>query len=104
MPRRLPTPMCRPLRFASRFFVTRERECIFTALRMMRPSLRSLRMLKREFAMLISFASFGSNQIRPLPHFFTEAARRFCKLNDILRKCWDGCRLHDLLSDLSTYH
>eukprot|EP00411_Alexandrium_monilatum_P021092 CAMPEP_0175202736 /NCGR_PEP_ID=MMETSP0093-20121207/10706_1 /TAXON_ID=311494 /ORGANISM="Alexandrium monilatum, Strain CCMP3105" /LENGTH=103 /DNA_ID=CAMNT_0016495789 /DNA_START=130 /DNA_END=437 /DNA_ORIENTATION=+ len=75
--------MWRPLRFASKFFRTRDRECIFTALRMMRPSLISFRMLKREFAMEISLVSFGSNHILPLPHFFTEAARRFCNLRDM---------------------
>eukprot|EP00444_Apocalathium_aciculiferum_P022927 CAMPEP_0183424064 /NCGR_PEP_ID=MMETSP0370-20130417/30030_1 /TAXON_ID=268820 /ORGANISM="Peridinium aciculiferum, Strain PAER-2" /LENGTH=56 /DNA_ID=CAMNT_0025608291 /DNA_START=112 /DNA_END=279 /DNA_ORIENTATION=+ len=45
VPRRLPMPVWRPLRLASRFLRTRERECILTALRMMRPSLMSLRML-----------------------------------------------------------
>merc|ERR1719221_1820268 len=78
-------PMCRPLRFASEFFRTRERECILTALRMMRPSLISFRMLKREFAIEISFASFGSSQILPLPHFRTEAARRFWSFSDMAR-------------------
>ena len=32
----------------------------------------------REFAIEISLTSFGSSQILPLPHFSTEAARRFC--------------------------
>merc|ERR1719188_1311530 len=75
--------MWRPLRLASRFLRTRERECILTALRMMSPSLMSFLTLKRELAMEISLASLGSSQILPLPHFFTEAARRFCNFSDM---------------------
>ncbi|CDR95576.1 hypothetical protein BBBOND_0207320 [Babesia bigemina] len=46
----------------------------------MRPSPTSLRMLKRELAMAISFPSLGSSHTRPLPHFSTDAAKRFCNL------------------------
>merc|ERR1719359_41303 len=84
VPRRLPVPVCRPLRLASRFLRTRARECIFTGLRLMRPSLINLRMLKRELAIEISLASLGSSQMRLTPHFFTEAARRFCNFNDMM--------------------
>merc|ERR1719254_383935 len=76
-------PVWRPLRLASKFLRTRERECIFTAFRMMRPSLINFLMLKREFAIEISFASLGSSQIRPLPHFLTSAAKRFCSFIDM---------------------
>ena len=32
--------------------------------------------------MEISLTSFGSSQILPLPHFSTEAARRFCSRSE----------------------
>ena len=47
-------------------------------LRIMRPSLTSLRMFCREFALPISAVSFGSSQTFLLPHFSTEEANRFC--------------------------
>ncbi|KAI1181958.1 hypothetical protein F5B17DRAFT_226398 [Nemania serpens] len=56
----------------------RDRECMVTGLRMMRPSLTSLRMVWRELALEISLTSLGSSQILRLPHPMTEAARRFC--------------------------
>ena len=79
---RLPRPVCRPLRFASKWRVTREREWTTTGLRMTKPSLINLRMFCLEFAMEISFASFGSSQTRFLPVLRTDAASRFCKRSD----------------------
>merc|ERR1719272_1092694 len=76
-PRRLPGPVWRPLRRAARLRRTREREWILVGLRMIRPSLISLRTLNRELAIPISLTSFGSSQIRFLPHFLTAAAKRF---------------------------
>merc|ERR1719329_660877 len=84
VPRRLPAPWWRPLRFASRFLRTRERECIFTGLRLMRPSLSNFLMLKRELAMEISLASLGSSQMRPFPQSLMDAANLFCSFIDIL--------------------
>ena len=54
VPRRLPVPVWRPLRLASRFLATRLRECIATGFTMMRPSLINLRTFMRELACLIS--------------------------------------------------
>ncbi|CAH0376520.1 unnamed protein product [Pelagomonas calceolata] len=81
-PLRLPRPVCRPLRFASRWRVTRLLEWTTTGLRITKPSLISFLMFWREFAMEISFASFGSSQTRFLPVLRTDAARRFCNLSD----------------------
>ncbi|KAL2824645.1 hypothetical protein BDW59DRAFT_84298 [Aspergillus cavernicola] len=53
------------------------RECMVTGLRMMRPSLTSLRTVWRELALEISLISLGSSQILRLPQPTTEAARRF---------------------------
>merc|ERR1719261_206640 len=72
----------RPLRFASRWRVTRLLEWTTTGLRITKPSLMSFLMFWREFAMEISFASFGSSQTRFLPVLRTDAARRFCNLSD----------------------
>merc|ERR1712220_10723 len=62
-PIRLPTPVWRPLRFAARCLRTLYRECTFTGFLITRPSLASLRILRREFAIEISLTSLGSNQI-----------------------------------------
>merc|ERR1719187_1951234 len=74
----LPVPVWRPLRRAMVFLRTRARECTATGLRIMRPSLMSLRMFWRELAFAISLVSLGSSQILFLPHFRTAAANRFC--------------------------
>lgn len=54
-----------------------ERECIVTGLRIISPSLTSLRTVCRELALEISVLSLGSSQILRLPQPTTEAARRF---------------------------
>lgn len=74
----LPKPRCRPIRRAAVRARARARECMVTGLRMMRPSLTSLRMVWRELALEISFTSFGSSQILRFPQPTTDAARRFC--------------------------
>jgi len=48
----------------------------------------SLRIVWREFALLISLVSFGSSQILRLPLPATEAARRFCVRRFTLRTHW----------------
>ena len=62
----------------------RAREWILVGLRITKPSLTSLRMFWRELAMEISFTSLGSSQILRLPHFSTDAARRFCSFRDTI--------------------
>ena len=73
-----PGPVCLPLRLASAFLRTRAREWTATGLRMIRPSLISLRMCCLELALAISLVSFGSNQTLLRPHFRTAEAKRFC--------------------------
>ena len=77
VPFRFPNPLCLPMRLAAVRALARARECIVTGLRMMRPSLTSLRTVWRELAFEISLISFGSNQILRLPQPTTAAARRF---------------------------
>ena len=78
VPFRLPKPRWRPIRRAAVSSRARERECMVTGLRMMRPSDTSLRMVWRELACEISVVSLGSSQILRWPQPTTEAARRFC--------------------------
>merc|ERR1711924_449489 len=73
-PMRFPVPVWRPLRLAAKCLRTLYREWIFVGFLITRPSLASLRILRREFAMEISLTSFGSNQIFLFPHFNTDAA------------------------------
>ena len=70
-------PVCRPFLFASFLNVTRARECTTAGFLMIRPSRWRRAMFRRELARAISLISLGSNQILRLPHFKTEAARRF---------------------------
>ena len=49
---------------------------------MIRPSLWRREILRRELAKAISLISLGSNQILRLPHFNTDAARRFWSFSD----------------------
>ena len=65
------------------------------ALRMMRPSLMSFLTLKRELAMEISLTSLGSSQMRPRPHFLTEAARRFWSFMDPMAATASWHSLHE---------
>ena len=65
-----------------RWRVTLDGVATTTGLRITKPSLMSFLMFWREFAMEISFASFGSSQTRFLPVLRTDAARRFCNLSD----------------------
>merc|ERR1711924_343585 len=83
-PMRFPVPVWRPLRLAAKCLRTLYREWIFVGFLITRPSLASLRILRREFAMEISLTSFGSNQIFLFPHFNTDAARRFWSLRDTI--------------------
>jgi hypothetical protein len=71
-------PVCRPLRLASFRSVTRAREWTIPGLRITRPSLLSLLMLRRLLASAMSLISLGSIQILRFPHLRTDAARRFC--------------------------
>ena len=73
----LPKPRWRPSRRARLSSRARERECIVTGLRMIRPSATSLRTVWRELALPISVTSLGSIQILFLPQPMTDAARRF---------------------------
>lgn len=82
VPRRLPGPMCRPLRLAARFNRTRAREWMATGFLMIKPSLMSFLTACLELARAMSLASLGSSQIRPFPHLETEAARRLWSFND----------------------
>merc|ERR1711907_335018 len=68
-----PCAVWRPLRLAAKCLRTLYREWIFVGFLITRPSLASLRILRREFAMEISLTSFGSNQIFLFPHFNTDA-------------------------------
>ena len=82
----LPKPRWRPMRRAAVSSRARERECMVTGLRMMRPSATSLRTDCRELAAAISLASFGSSQILRWPQPTTEAASRFCVRRFTLRE------------------
>lgn len=85
----LPKPLCLPILLAAVSSRARERECMVTGLRMMRPSAMSLRTVWRELALEISPTSFGSSQILRLPQSATEAARRFCVRRFTLME-WHG--------------
>merc|ERR1719295_2181967 len=80
----LPKPVWRPFLRASSFLRTRDLEWTATGFLMTRPSLMSLRMFWREFALAISLISLGSNHTLFLPHFMTPAARRFCSLRELI--------------------
>ena len=73
----LPKPRCLPILRAAVSSRARDRECMVTGLRMMRPSATSFRIVWRELAFEISLTSLGSSQIFRFPHPTTEAARRF---------------------------
>ena len=73
----LPKPRCLPILRAAVSSRARDRECIVTGLRMMRPSATSFRIVWRELALEISLVSLGSSQILRFPQPTTEAARRF---------------------------
>jgi hypothetical protein len=77
--------VCRPLRLASLRNVTRARECTTAGFFIINPSLYNFDILRRELANLISFVSFGSNQILRFPHFNTDDAKRFCNFNETIR-------------------
>ena len=74
----LPKPRCLPSLREAVSSRARDRECMVTGLRMMRPSATSLRMVWRELATEISLTSLGSSQILRFPQPMTEEARRFC--------------------------
>merc|ERR1711908_190626 len=86
-PMRLPVPVWRPLALAARCLRWLYRECTLVGFLMTRPSFASLRIFRREFAMEISLTSLGSSQILRIPHFNTEAARRFCSLRETILHC-----------------
>jgi hypothetical protein len=73
----LPKPRCLPIRRAAVSSRARDRECMVTGFRMMRPSATSFRMVWRELALEISLVSLGSSQILRFPQPTTDAARRF---------------------------
>merc|ERR1719476_84668 len=73
----LPNPLWRPFLLASRFALVLALLWTTVGFLMMRPSLISFLTLFLEFALLISFVSFGSSQIFPFPHFSTLAAKPF---------------------------
>ena len=68
----------------------REREWMTSGLRIIRPSLMSLRTFWRELALAMVVASLGSSQILRLPHLSTLAARRFCTRRDTLKRTKKG--------------
>merc|ERR1719461_1349836 len=74
------------LRRASVLSRTRDLECTATGFLITRPSLISLRIFCLELALAISLISLGSSQTLFLPHFMTEAAKRFCSFNELILK------------------
>merc|ERR1719201_247744 len=75
---------CLSIFLASRYFLSRRRSTRRRRILITRPSLASLRILRREFAMEISLTSFGSSQIFLFPHLSTEAASLFWSLRDTI--------------------
>merc|ERR1719469_1264887 len=79
-----PVPAWRPLRWAACHAFAREREWIWTCLRITRPSFANLRMFLRELARATSLVSLGSIQTLFLPHFSTEDASLFYSLKNAI--------------------